>query len=374
MKNRVIEILCFAILLTTASCDAWRVRMDTQVFRDGSCERTVWADSDTCLTRDASWHRSEIRLPRSEAQDLFDRGERPAKEPDTSKDSSRIYLIQKKFVRVEDMNAYPAVRIYGDTLRSQATLTKKFKWFYTDYTYTETFAGCEDHFSIPVTDYMQREEASFMWTGYPELPQGLTGMEITEYVDVIYDKATRWQYAVYFDIVCQVIARHYDDVENPPVDRETFLSMCDQLADYAWKQDRDNDAFYRMVADSHIELFFKEFFHSDAYSVYFHGEKDYQYSNEMEAYYIQHYGMLSLNALYRLKMPGRITDPGRGTITDGIINYNLNGTILIPGDYTITATSRAVNVWAFAVLLFVITVAAGSFLGPRRNNACHPTI
>ena len=38
---------------------------------------------------------------------------------------------------------------------------------------------------------------------------------------------------------------------------------------------------------------------------------------------------------------------------------------MIPGDYTITATSRITNVWAFIVTLLVIAIAIGSLLWLR---------
>ena len=65
-------------------------------------------------------------------------------------------------------------------------------------------------------------------------------------------------------------------------------------------------------------------------------------------------------------MPGRVTDAGRGTLKDGKIEYRFEGGFLIPGDYTITATSRAANVWAFILSGAVIFFAVLSLLYRRR--------
>ncbi len=360
MKDLINKIICLAMLLATASCDVWQIRMDTEVFRDGSCQRTVWADSDTCLTRDEGWQRSEILLSRNEAKDLLFR-HTSSKRPDTSS----IY-IKRTFAHAGDMSASPAVRIYGEPLRSEVTLTRKFKWFYTDYTFTEMFHGWDDHLHIPVTDYLTCDEATFMLTGYPELPKGTPGVEIADYIDDLSDKMNHWDRAWQLDIAFKVIANHYDDIANPPVDRETFLSKFREMAgdDETWKRTRDLLLpFKRISVNSMVRMFFKEFFHSDAYAIFFNSdnEKYRLYWNEANAYYIQNQGIRMLNMPYRLKMPGRVTDPGRGTVTDGVISYTLKGAFLIPDSYTITASSRAVNVWAFAISLLVVALALGSF-------------
>ena len=70
---------------------------------------------------------------------------------------------------------------------------------------------------------------------------------------------------------------------------------------------------------------------------------------------------MNLEAPYILKMPGRVSDAGRGQIEDGVIKYRFEGSFLIPGDYTITASSRVVNVWAFLLSGLVVVIAVGSF-------------
>jgi hypothetical protein len=65
-------------------------------------------------------------------------------------------------------------------------------------------------------------------------------------------------------------------------------------------------------------------------------------------------------------MPGKVTDPGNGTYCDGVITYTLSGDRLIPADYTITATSRQTNTWAYVVTAIVILLAIGSWVWRRK--------
>ena len=68
-------------------------------------------------------------------------------------------------------------------------------------------------------------------------------------------------------------------------------------------------------------------------------------------------------------MPGKVIDAGAGVIDGDVIHYRLGGERMIPGDYTITATSRVTNVWAFVVTILVVLLAVGS-LFYRRAMRC----
>ena len=68
-------------------------------------------------------------------------------------------------------------------------------------------------------------------------------------------------------------------------------------------------------------------------------------------------------------MPGTVIDAGNGTLQpDGAVFYPFTGERLIPQDYTITATSRKVNVWAWIVSGLIILLAIGSFMFGKRKK------
>ena len=84
-----------------------------------------------------------------------------------------------------------------------------------------------------------------------------------------------------------------------------------------------------------------------------------------EKLWYQSIGLDELNASYALKMPGKITDAGRGIVENDMIRYRFGGAYLIPGDYTFTASSRCVNVWAFLLSGLILIIAVGSFFIKR---------
>ena len=66
-------------------------------------------------------------------------------------------------------------------------------------------------------------------------------------------------------------------------------------------------------------------------------------------------------------MPGRVLDAGMGQYDGDVIHYPLGGERMIPGDYTITATSRVTNVWAFLITILVILLAVFFTIGRRHS-------
>ena len=95
------------------------------------------------------------------------------------------------------------------------------------------------------------------------------------------------------------------------------------------------------------------------------------YTNFLKTYKggpAQYERLLSFGYPYDLVMPGSVTDAGMGEYDGRVIHYQLGGERLIPGAYTISATSRAANVWAFIVTLLVIVLAVGNWFYQRKRK------
>ena len=133
---------------------------------------------------------------------------------------------------------------------------------------------------------------------------------------------------------------------------------------------RDSLANYRLSLEDDIlivnsEDALRDFFHSDAYAMFFDDETpcgqamSQEFNNSLNIFWF--------NVPYTLTMPGTVVDPGDGILQpDGSVFYPFTGERLIPQDYTITATSRVTHIWAYIVTLLLILLAIGSFL--RRKH------
>ena len=339
-------ILAAIAALMITSCDEWEALVVTEINTDGTCNRTITTSDPQCVDYDSLWE------------------ETYQSKRDGTTDSSMVSL-SRTFENADAMAANPIISIYGEKVKSQVSLDKHFKWFYADYNYTETFPGWQDHFEIPVTDYMHEEEASYMFTGKPDyVIKGQTGLEAVDYLDKLQESYEQWVFANVLNCDFKLIANHYDDISNPPVDKATFLSLRDSVVRFGYE--KEYDAF------TDVEQLLEDFFETKAYGIFF---KDITpYDDEAETIFNETFGICNLKMPYILIMPGHVTDTGGGSIDTSLVKkpgkegivYRVEGNYLVVGDYTITASSRVTNVWAFILSGLIILLALASLLYRRK--------
>ena len=376
MKTNIKIIVTMTLVLIMASCKNKDDRMLTVINADGTCSReytfhstqqwlSIPPEEDYDSIVDKTWERSwsvlgadSVRYPVPLTEALLD----SMQAQDLSKPLGNMLMVhvKKDYKSVEEMSAqiYRVERshlVKVEGIKASSQLEKHFKWFYTDYTFTETFAN-EDStlFPIPLSQFLSADTASFWFTGQPNLTRSLSGAEMKEMLDGIEKKVSQWSNANWFAEICKVISDHYDKVKNPPVSKERFISICDSLVMLPCVLNpKDSESVEEGVFDLVHDVF-----QSDVYT---------EFLRSYEGGLGQYGGLLSFGNNYDLVMPGRVLDAGMGEYDGEVIHYRLGGERMIPGDYAITATSRVTNVWAFIVTILVVFLAIGSFFYRRKS-------
>ena len=376
MKTNIKIIVTMTLVLIMASCKNKDDRMLTVINADGTCSReytfhstqqwlSIPPEEDYDSIVDKTWERSwsvlgadSVRYPVPLTEALLD----SMQAQDLSKPLGNMLMVhvKKDYKSVEEMSAqiYRVERshlVKVEGIKASSQLEKHFKWFYTDYTFTETFAN-EDStlFPIPLSQFLSADTASFWFAGQPDLTRSLSGAEMKEMLDGIEKKVSQWGNANWFAEICKVISDHYDKVKNPPVSKERFISICDSLVMLPCVLNpKDSESVEEGVFDLVHDVF-----QSDVYT---------EFLRSYEGGLGQYGGLLSFGNNYDLVMPGRVLDAGMGEYDGEVIHYRLGGERMIPGDYTITATSRVTNVWAFIVTILVVLLAIGSFFYRRKS-------
>ncbi len=377
MKTNIKIIAMMMLVLIMASCKNKDARMLTVINEDGTCSREYtfqstqqWLgipqeeDYDSII--DKTWERSwsiqgddSVRYPVPLTEAQLD----SMQALDLNKPLENMLLahVKKDYKTPEEMSAqlYRPERhhlVKAEGIKASSTLEKRFKWFYTDYTFTETFSyDGPAVFPVPLDRFLTADTASFWFTGQPDLTRHLSGAEMKEMLDSIEKKVTQWSNANWFAMTCKIISDNYDKVQNPPVNKERFISLCDSLVMLpsvlnANEGDGTGEGINTLV---------ENVFHSDAYSQFLQS-----YEGGLDGYE----QLLSFGTNYDLVMPGRVLNAGMGEYDGALIHYRLGGERMIPGDYSISATSRITNVWAFVVTVLVILLAIGSFFPRHRKK------
>ena len=163
--------------------------------------------------------------------------------------------LKSFFKDAEKMCELSPLLLNGTRLRSKARLEKHFRWFYTEYTYTETFYCVGDTFKLAATNYADKDVVSYWFTGEPNLVQGLSGAEASQKLDEMEPFVNKWLNDNLFKVGFDFIVAHYDSIPNPPVSRERFIELHDSLASHLMN---DIEEIYEVEP---IEAF-RHFFHS----------------------------------------------------------------------------------------------------------------
>lgn len=372
-RNEYILIALAALLMIGCKKNS---NMLTIINEDGTCMRELSfhttpqklmlpPDSDLDNYIDKSWERTwtivdndSVRhpVPMTEAQyDSIQQKNFRKYVPDLV-----TMHVRKKFKNVQEMAEQTPL---DDTkyIKASSSLDNHFKWFYTDYTFTETFAYVGNVKFVPISRFLSADTASYWFTGQPDLTRNYSGAELKEMLDGIEAKVSQWINANWFARIYDEIASDYNSIQNPPVSKEQFVSLRDTLATHPAILNTD-------LLDGSMKDFMNvldDYYHSSAYSDYIHKWSGGYDSLKRDPTYLT---MVSFQRDYDLVMPGRVLDAGVGEYDGNVIHYRVSGDRTIPNDYkySITATSRVTNVWAFVVTFLVILLAVGSFFYRRK--------
>ena len=150
--NAILPVLAIAFF---SACEH-RINTQTTVHEDGSIDKTITAsEKDSKVMK----------------KNYFNIGEETGWKVSVDSTQQRVandsafktkysYSFQKSFASVAEANAELATP--NDSLfRISSGFTKQFRWFYTHYTYTETYHQL-NRFALPITDYLTEADREFI--------------------------------------------------------------------------------------------------------------------------------------------------------------------------------------------------------------------
>jgi hypothetical protein len=196
------------------------------------------------------------------------------------------------------------LQLNGTRLKSQAKLEKHFRWFYTEYTFTEVFDCVGDTFKIAPTNYADKDVVSFWFTGQPNLIEGLSGAEASEKLSNMEPFVSKWLNDNFYQVCFDYIVNHYDSIPNPPVSREQFIELHDSLANFLLKGQDD-------ILKVNAAETMRSFFNSDAYAQFFNEQTP--CGKELNQELAHRLNIFWFNVPYTLSMPGTVVDAGQAS-------------------------------------------------------------
>ena len=368
-----VMIAFMAALLSSCQGD---IEMLTIVNEDGSCMREIVVAADRSLLTTGKYDNDDPHVARIEdgwelywgykgdssrfpipmSVEKYDSISREVGPSRAVKDTVCVYA-RKEYASVEDMCAGSPMFFVDEQAGADGSLDKEFRWFYTDYVFTEKFSSVADYFKVPVSDFMSEEEALYWFSGTPDLYAGKPTWRYYEMLEELKEKADRWVFANMYYNILSGIADRYDMVVEPPVSKDEFIAqlgdVVKQLASYDTYKLEYSTA--RSIVSSH--------FGSDAYSPFINEDewKKYEISSATAFDYLF---LFYYNE--SIVMPGRVIDDGGGIYKDGVVTFKVDAGRFLLKDYEIRVVSRIVNVWAFIVTAVLASALCVAVIYRRR--------
>lgn len=378
MKTNRIYIILSALVVLMTSCTNRDERMLTVINEDGTCSREmsfhpykeqVQASINKPIEingmyYNTDWERTwsvmgdSIRQACPMTQQQWDSLQNVFANQNVP---DKILMHTKRHYQNVGEMSDSLTRAVRHLFKATALLDKHFKWFYTDYTYKETFAIMDINqiFPIPLDRFVSADSASYWFTGEPNLAAGLTGAEQKEMLDDIETRISQWFNACTMSFVYAQIWLCYDEVKNPPVSKEQYIELKDSIV--MSSAVRNMDLFCNINQVSNI---IKDFYHSDAYAPLFSDST--KWERLLETKYKSFENLARMKPMLDYMMPGKVIDAGNGVVEGNVVRYKFSGERLIPHPYDVIITSRVINVWAFIITILIVLIAVGSFFYRRK--------
>ena len=391
MKHISIYLLLLLVLGT--SCTERHYYMNTKIQTDGTCSRELWFKANSAtLTGSPTDHVKEVQelfsddrwiktigyinepalcsYPMPEA--LYDSLQAQIDHTATTRyrlcDTLRVHA-KRDFSSVGEMAEAMPFTLAGQPIRTTATLESHFRWFYTDYTYTETFPSISSLFKIPLTHFMDEQMASFWLTGTPNPMRHKSGMAQADYFDKMSSDFLKWLFTNLANDYIDILIENYDSIANPPISKADLLNHKQEFID---RVSQSNFKDGNLLEDEEIEKLTREVFHHDIFSLI----SKHPYLNSLSQQRSKMYEDLCLfNLDYRLEMPGEIIQINECSenleFRDGALLVSISGLSLVAPHLTIQAVSTSKNTWAFVltwIFGFLLIALCLWPLVPRRKE------
>ena len=340
MKRKPCKFIISVILLIVVSCDEPETVVTNYVHPDGSITRKIemrnikndFKTSDHQVPFDSSWT----------VKDSIEIGAKG--------DTLWIKRAEKLFKNVEEINSSYQLDTGANKIASRhAGFKKRFKWFNTEYRFTETVDKIMAY-GYPVRNFLNDEELKYFY--YPESlksekENGPDSLRYRAMSDSINHKTDRWAVKNIISEWIGEFARLTDGKGGKEISMESLKAREDLMIRVVEKYDQKFDSLWKEG------VILKEFIGETA-AQKFKTEADSSLSYVEDKFLID-FKKYSV----RFVMPGNVTRTNGFIDSSKVLLWPVNSDYFMTEPYEMWAESKVPNTWAWIVsgifLLFVFT-------------------
>jgi len=344
MKPIKIILSLFAITFIVSCSITTNYKMVTTLDRNGNVHREIYA-LDTKTGEDTSKNPFLFEFDSSWQIHRFDTvikynfiGEKREFNVKISKNTNSIEQYSQKIQCNKHNQSFAA---------PEESLVKKFKWFYTYYSFKAVYKNLKYEVPIPISDYLNEEE-QLIWTqGYMNNFKVMNGYEMKDYLDEINKKFWKWQGHNYFEISFESIKKLTTGYDLE-IDKENIYAKIYEAEVGAF------DISPETVC-SFIDSFYKTTYFSQLYKT-----NEEVLKNNFETSTSTPMDCMGNAISYELVIPDKLIKTNAPIIASDTLIWKIDGMRLLFNDYSLSAEYRVTNKWAFILFDLVVIAAIGS--------------
>jgi hypothetical protein len=334
------------VIVLTSSCNTY-FRMVTTMKRNGTSSREIYAKADSAF----------IKGDLSKNPYFF----KPGHDWKIGRTDSIIYYdffgenkeLNVKISReVSSVDLYSKGVQYNPELKSFATpqesLSKKFGWFYTKYTFKAVYKKLVYNVPLPVDKFLTKEEQMLWGQGQLCKYTSLNGSEMSDKLREIEGKVIQWYARNCFELSLSGLLKYTHGYNITEQEKDKIYGKL-------FIHDTEPDINPVMVSGA-LDSYYKTDLFTKAYNA--NREAVDKESKRAESVF----ELLGYVISYELKVPGKLLDSNSSINRNGSLIWKVDGIRILFNDYTITAEYRVTNIWAFIVAALLILTAIVSYI------------
>jgi hypothetical protein len=344
MRNKALKSVMMTILFVVFSCDEPETTVTNIVFSDGSVTRKI-----EMRNKENKFKLSDLQVPFDSTwiiKDTIEVGEK--------KDTTFIKTAEKHFKNVEEINRYYITdKGANKDIKRKAGFIKKFKWFNTEYRFSELIDGTMSN-GYPVKDFLNKEELTYFYSPdgiRSEKQNGPDSLKFRALEDTIKRKVDSWTAKNMIAEWIFQFSRLTEGKGGSDLTRESLKVHEDDFVKLAEKYDNKFDSLWskgvilkEMIGEENANKFKMEA--DSAISI-------------VTGYITMNFKDYSV----RIVMPGKVIGTNGFIDKTDVLLWPVKSDFFMTEPYEMWAESKVINTWAWIITgTFLLFVLAGLVL------------
>lgn len=230
-------------------------------------------------------------------------------------------------------------------------LDMSFKWFYTYYTFSCKYSKIVDKGPVPIDRYLNDDQQRLFFQGDMTHYQGMNGIELNETLSNLEGKFMEWYNESIYQLCWGAITEVYATVGDT-----AYLSRLAQAKEKLRSMDTNSQKKDLEYTPSKVCQLLDIYFKTNHFTQFLGNNK-----KEIDKLLDKKEEIINFfeaRIKYELLMPGKLISTNAVQKEGERLVWKVDAYRLLGHDYTLNATSRKMNTWAFVVtgLLILLSV------------------